>query len=60
MAEYEKAVRKILAENGCWFIRHGKGGHDIWHSSINNHNVSVDQNILSLTSPNMAYKMYKL
>ena len=35
MAEYEKAVRKILSENGCRFFQHGKGDHDIWHSSIN-------------------------
>ena len=25
MAEYEKKVREILKENGCSFVRHGKG-----------------------------------
>lgn len=34
MAEYEKKIRKILAEHGCTLIRHGKGDHDIWHSPI--------------------------
>ena len=29
MAEYEKKVREILSENGCKFLRHGKGDHDI-------------------------------
>ncbi len=34
MAEYEKAVRDILAANSCRFVRHGKGDHDIWFSPI--------------------------
>ena len=29
MAEYEKKVREILTKNGCVFVRHGKGDHDI-------------------------------
>lgn len=29
MADYEKKVREMLKENGYWFIRHGKGDHDI-------------------------------
>jgi hypothetical protein len=34
MAEYEKKVSKIFAENGCRFVRHGRGDHDIWYSPI--------------------------
>ena len=30
MAEYEKKVRDILKANGCSFVRHGKGDHDIY------------------------------
>ena len=45
MAEYEKKVRKLLHENGCVFIRHGKGNHDIWYSPITNRNISVDSKI---------------
>jgi predicted RNA binding protein YcfA (HicA-like mRNA interferase family) len=30
VAEYEKKVRNILKKNGCSFVRHGKGSHDIW------------------------------
>lgn len=29
MAEYEKKVRDELSRNGCHFVRHGKGDHDI-------------------------------
>jgi len=45
MSEYEKKVREILRNNGCSFVRHGKGDHDIWYSPINNRNITVDGNI---------------
>jgi len=45
MAEYEKKVRQILKENGCYFVRHGKGDHDIWRSPISNRNFTVDGKI---------------
>jgi len=45
MAEYEKKVREILSKNGCQFIRHGKGDHDIWYSPIKNCNFTVDGKI---------------
>ena len=47
MAEYEKKVRIVLAENGCKFLRHGKGDHDIWFSPITNRKIVVDGNIKS-------------
>ena len=34
MAEFEKKVRDELKKNGCTFVRHGKGDHDIWFSPI--------------------------
>jgi hypothetical protein len=45
MAEYEKRVRKILKDRGCYFVRHGKGDHDIWHSPITGKNFPVDSEI---------------
>ena len=47
MAEFEKKVREILSEYGCYFIRRGKGDHDIWFSPITNRNVTVDSKIKS-------------
>ncbi len=47
MAEYEKKVREMLRQNGCSFVRHGKGDHEIWHSPINNKNFPVDTKIKS-------------
>ena len=56
MAEYEKKVRKILKENGCCFVRHGKGDHDIWYSPITGKNVAVDSKIKSRHTANEILK----
>ena len=47
MAEFEKKVRSLLKDNNCYFVRHGKGDHDIWFSPINNHTFTVDSKIKS-------------
>jgi hypothetical protein len=41
MAEYEKRVRTKLSKNGCYFLRHGKGDHDIWYSTITKLPITV-------------------
>ena len=56
MAEYEKKVRDMLRQNGCRFIRHGKGDHDIWYSPITNKNVTVDTKIKSRHTANAIMK----
>ena len=56
MAEYEKKVREILKNYDCYFIRHGKGDHDIWHSPINSKNVAVDGRIKSRHTANAILK----
>lgn len=47
MAEYEKLVRNILQENGCHFIRRGKGDHSIWYSPLSKQIFPVDGKIKS-------------
>ena len=56
MAEYEKKVRDILTENGCKFVRHGKGDHDIWYSPITARNITVDGKIKSRHTANEIMK----
>lgn len=56
MAEYENKVRKILAQNQCCFIRHGKGDHDIWYSPITNRHITVDTKIKSRYTANAILK----
>lgn len=56
MAEYEKKVRKLLSQNQCKFVRHGKGDHDIWFSPISNRHVTVDTKIKSRHTANAILK----
>ena len=56
MAEYEKKVREILREHGCYFVRHGKGDHDIWFSPITGRIVTVDGKIKIRHSANKVMK----
>ena len=56
MAEYGKRVREILAENGCHFVRHGKGDHDIWYSPKTNKTFTVDGKIKSRHTANAIMK----
>lgn len=56
MAEYEKLVRAVLKENGCAFVRHGKGDHDIWYSPIVKKNITVDSKIPSRHMANAIMK----
>lgn len=56
MAEFEKKVRAILKENGCFLVRQGKGDHEIWYSPITNKNVTVDSKIKSRHTANAVLK----
>ena len=56
MAEYEKRVRELLDQNGCTFVRRGKGDHDIWYSPINGRYFTVDGKIKSRHTANAIMK----
>ena len=56
MAEYEKKVRDQLKANGCYYVRHGKGDHDIWYSPITGINFTVDGKIKSRHTANAIMK----
>lgn len=56
MADYEKAVRKVLQQNGCYFIRRGKGDHDVWYSPLTKQNFPVDGKIKSRHTANAVMK----
>ena len=57
MADYTRNVKKLLSDNGCYFIRHGKGDHDIWYSPIVNRNFAVDGSITKRSSANETLKV---
>lgn len=56
MAEYEKKVRNVLRENGCHFVRQGKGDHDIWYSPLTGRTFPVDSKIKSRHMANVILK----
>ena len=56
MAEYEKKIRVVLKENGCFFVRRGKGDHDIWQNPANNKTFPVDTKIKSRHMANRILK----
>ena len=56
MTSYTPDVVARLRENGCQFIRHGKGDHDIWFSPITNRHFVVDARILSRHTANAVMK----
>jgi hypothetical protein len=56
MAEYEKVVREVLRENGCFPVRSGKGDHEIWRSPITNRSFPVDGKIKSRHTANAIMK----
>jgi len=56
MADYTKQVKKILMDNGCYFLRYGKGDHERWFSPILNKPFTVDGSITKRTSANETLK----
>ena len=56
MADYTRQVKKILIDNGCYFIRYGKGDHERWYSPILNKPFTVDGSITKRTSANETLK----
>jgi predicted RNA binding protein YcfA (HicA-like mRNA interferase family) len=53
---FTAAVKAILRANGCEFVRHGKGDHDIWRSPHARRPVVVDGKIMSRTTANAVLK----
>jgi HicA toxin of bacterial toxin-antitoxin, len=52
MSDFSGDVKEILRKNGCHFVRHGKGDHDIWYSPISKKNFPVDAKIKSRHTAN--------
>ena len=52
MTDFASDVRAILRDAGCYFIRRGKGDHDIWYSPITKKRFPVDGKIKSKHTAN--------
>lgn len=52
MSDFTPELKRILREAGCYFVRHGHGDHDIWHSPKSGRNFPVDSKIKSRHTAN--------
>lgn len=53
---YTKALKAILIEHGCRFVRAGKGDHEIWSCPNARRPIVVDGKIMSRSVANAVLK----
>ena len=56
MASMYADIVKHLKANGCWFIRTGKGSHEVWYSPINGRTFTVAKSLASAPLANAILK----
>jgi predicted RNA binding protein YcfA (HicA-like mRNA interferase family) len=56
MDGFTKRLKKLLTDAGCYFLRQGKGDHEIWFSPISDRQVTVDGKTMSRHTANEALK----
>lgn len=56
MSGYTEPLKDILIENKCWFVRQGRGDHEIWESPITRKRFPVDNNLKSRHTANAVLK----
>jgi len=39
--DYGRPLREILDVNGCVFVRHGRGDHDVWENPLSKQRFAV-------------------
>jgi predicted RNA binding protein YcfA (HicA-like mRNA interferase family) len=56
MRSFTPELKKILEKAGCFFVRHGRGDHEIGESPIYGIRFTVDASILSRHTANAVLK----
>lgn len=56
MADYRRKLIKKLEANGCTFVRHATGSHDLWQSPISNGRFIVQLDLSSKIAANSVLK----
>ncbi|MBY0283555.1 MAG: type II toxin-antitoxin system HicA family toxin [Sphingomonas sp.] len=54
--KYGRELKRTLAANGCYFVRQGKGDHEIWFSPITGLTFTVDAGTRKLYTANAILK----
>lgn len=56
MSDFTPELKRILRAAGCYYVRAGKGDHEIWHSPTSGRSFPVDQKIKSRHTANGVLK----
>ena len=56
MAGFTRDLKRILLDAGCYYVRPGKGDHEIWFSPISQQSFPVDADIKSRHTANGVLK----
>jgi hypothetical protein len=56
MSGYTGRLKDILIQNKCWFVRQGRGDHEVWESPISGKRFPVDNDIKSRHTANGVLK----
>lgn len=54
MADFTSDLKKLLKTHGCYWVRQGKGDHEIWYSPLTDRHFVVDGKIKSKHTANAA------
>jgi len=55
-SSFTPQLKNLLVANGCFFVRQGKGDHEIWFSPITQRRFVVDGHIKSRHTANAVLK----
>ncbi len=56
MASYYRDLRKLLKDADCYFVREGRGDHEIWYTPILEQHFTVDKGVKSRHTANETLK----
>lgn len=56
MAGFTQDLKRLLRANECYFVRQGRGDHEIWFSPRTGRHFPVDNNIRSRHTANAVLK----
>lgn len=56
MPSFTPELKRILKAAGCYFVRQGRGDHEIWFSPTSQRHFTVDGNIKSRHTANETLK----
>lgn len=56
MKSFTPELKRLLEKAGCFFVRPGRGDHEIWESPITQRRITVDNNIKSRHTANTVLK----